>query len=101
MSKSRFEWSIFHLLYKVFSTGQPSYIYELLPPLRSSRRHANSFNLFTCKSEYFKSSFIPNVIYQWNKLDPDNRSSFSSNLFRNTLGLLGLLRERRSILMIQ
>ena len=73
------------LLYKVFSTGQPSYIYELLPPLRSSRRHVNSFNLVTCKSEYFKNSFIPNVIYEWNKLDPDIRSSASYNLFRNTL----------------
>ena len=73
------------LLYKVFSTGQPSYIYDLLPPLRSSRRHVNSFNLVTCKSEYFKNSFIPNVIYEWNKLDPDIRSSASYNLFRNIL----------------
>ena len=32
------------LLYKVFSTGQPSYIYDLLPSMRSSRRHVNSFN---------------------------------------------------------
>ena len=32
------------LLYKFFSTGQPSYIYDLLPPMRSSRRHVNSFN---------------------------------------------------------
>ena len=45
------------LLYKVFSTGQRSYIYDLLPPLRSSRRHVNSFNLVACKSEYFKKSF--------------------------------------------
>ena len=75
----------FCLLYKVFSTGQPSYIYDLLPPLRSSRRHVNSFNLVTCKSEYFKNSFIPNVIYEWNKLDPDTRSSASYNLFRNAL----------------
>ena len=37
------------------------------------------------KSEYFKNSFIPNVIYEWNKLDPDIRSSASYNLFRNTL----------------
>ena len=73
------------LFYKVFSTGQPSYIYDLLPPLRNSRRHVNSFNLVTCKSEYFKNSFIPNVIYEWNKLDPDIRSSASYNLFRNTL----------------
>ena len=63
------------LLYKVFSTGQPSYIYDLLLPMRGSRRHLNSLNLVSCKSEYFKNSFIPNVIYEWNKLDPDIRNS--------------------------
>ena len=45
----------------------------------------NSFNLVTCKSEYFKNSFIPNVIYEWNKLDPHIRSSASYNLSRDTL----------------
>ena len=50
------------LLYKVFSTSQPSYIYDLLPPMRRFRRHDNSFNIVSCKSEYFKNSFIPNVI---------------------------------------
>ena len=73
------------LLYKVFSTGQPSYIYDLLPPLRSSRQHVNSFNLVTCKSEYFKYSFIPNDIYEWNKWDPDIHNSALYNLFCNTL----------------
>ena len=53
--------------------------------MRSSRRHVNSFNLVSCKSEYFKNYFIPNVIYEWNKLDPNIRSSASYNLFRNTL----------------
>ena len=53
--------------------------------MRSSRRHVNSFNMVSCKSEYFKNSFIPNVINKWNKLDPDIRSSTSYNLFRNTL----------------
>ena len=73
------------LLYKVFSTGQPSYIYDLLTSMRSSRRHVNSFNTVSCKSEYFKNSFIPNVINEWNKLDTVIRSSTSYNLFRNTL----------------
>ena len=73
------------LLYKVVSTGHPSYIYDLLPPFRSSCRHVNSFNLVSFKSEYFKNSFIPNVIYEWNKLDPDICSSASYNLFLNTL----------------
>ena len=53
--------------------------------MRCSRRHVNSFNTISCKSEYFKNSFIPNVINEWNKLDPDIRSSTSYNLFRNTL----------------
>ena len=74
-----------YLLYKVFSTGQPSYIYDLLPPMRSSCRHVNLFNTVFCKSEYFKNSFIPNVINEWNKLDLDIRSSTSNNIFRNVL----------------
>ena len=53
--------------------------------MRSSRRHVNSFNTVSCRSEYFKNSLIPNVINRWNKLDPDSRSSTSYNLFRNTL----------------
>ena len=73
------------LLYKVFSTCQPSYIYDLLRPMRSSSRHVNSFNTVSCKSEYFMNSFIPNVINKWNKLDPGIRSSTSYNLFRNAL----------------
>ena len=68
-------------IYKVFTTGQPSYISNLLPSMRNSSRHVNSFNRVSCRSEYF----IPNVITEWNKLDPDIHSSFSYNLFRNTL----------------
>ena len=41
--------------------------------------------MVACKSEYFKNFSIPNVIYEWNKLDPDIRSSALYNLFRNIL----------------
>ena len=37
--------SRFCLLYKVFSTVQLSYIYNLLPPMRNSHRNLNSFNM--------------------------------------------------------
>ena len=37
------------LLYKGFSTGKPSYIYDLQPSVRSSCRHVNSFNMVSCK----------------------------------------------------
>ena len=73
------------LLYNFFSAGQPSSIYDLLPPMRSSHRHVNSFNTVSCKSEYFKNSFIPNVINEWIKLDPDIRSSTSYNLFQRII----------------
>ena len=40
-----FGWAIrLCLLYNVFSTVQPPYIYNLLAPICSSRRHVNSFN---------------------------------------------------------
>ena len=86
----------FCLLYKVFSTGQPSYMYDLLPPLISSCQHVNSFDLVTCKSEYFKNSFISNVIYEWNKLDPDIRSSASYNLWEK---LKNIKRKENTIIL--
>ena len=73
------------LLHKVFSTDQISYIYDLLPSIRSFHRHVNFFNTVYSKSEYFKNSFILNVINEWNKLDPDIRSSALYKLFSNTL----------------
>ena len=63
---------ILSLFYKFFSTVQPSCINNLLTSVRSSHRHSN---LFYCRTEYFKNSFIPNVIDEWNKLDPCIRSS--------------------------
>ena len=51
----------------------------------SSRRHANSFNTAFSRSKYFKNSFIPNVVNEWDRLDPDIRSSTSYSLFRNIL----------------
>ena len=53
--------------------------------MRSSHQHVNSVNTISCKSKYFKNSFIPSVINEWSKVDLDIRSSSSYNLFCNTL----------------
>ena len=47
-------------------------------------RNPNSFNIFPCRIEYFKNSFLPWVISDWNELEPkiDNYNSYLS--FRNT-----------------
>ena len=53
--------------------------------MTNSRRHVNLFNTVSCKSEYFKNSFILNVINEWKKLGPDISSSTSYNVFCNAL----------------
>ena len=48
--------------YKVVSIKLPAYIYEIIPSVRQSQRHPNTFNSISCRTEYFKNSFFPCVI---------------------------------------
>ena len=61
----------------------------------NSRGHVNWFNRISCRSEYFKNSFVPDVINEWNKLKT------LYDLFRKirSKSSLDLLKERPSILM--
>ena len=65
------------LFYKVISTKLPAYICEFIPPVRQSQRYQNTFNYFSCRTEYFKNSFFPCVIGEWNKLNAEILSSGS------------------------
>ena len=58
------------LFYKVLLNKVLKYIYELIPPFRNSFRNPNSITSFTCRTGYFKNSFFPSVINDWNKVDP-------------------------------
>ena len=73
------------LVYKVFSTKIPVYTYDFISPVRQSLRHPNTFNSFSCKTEYFKNSFFPCVIGEWNKVNPEIRRSSSYNIFRKSI----------------
>ena len=50
------------LPYKVLSTKKPACIHDLIPPMRKSFRHPNTFNTFYFRTEYFKNSFFPSVV---------------------------------------
>ena len=69
------------LFYKVVLTKLPAYIYDFIPPVRQSQRHPNTFNSFSCRTEYFKNSFFPCIIGEWNKLNPEIWRSGSHNIF--------------------
>ena len=74
-----------YLFYKVVSVELPAYIYDFIPPVRQFQRHPHTFNFFLCRTEYFKISFFLCVIPEWNKLNPEIRSSGSYNIFRKSL----------------
>ena len=53
--------------------------------MRNSQRHPNTSHVFPCRTEYFKKSFFPHVIKEWNKLDPNFSSSSNYHIFHNAL----------------
>ena len=73
------------LFYKVFHNKVPKYIHSLIPSMRTSTRQPNTFTSFFCRIEYFQNSFLPCVIREWNKLDPDKRSCLSYYSFRKAV----------------
>ena len=71
----------FCLLYKVVSTKLTAFIYDTIPPVSQPQRHPNTFNSISCRIEYFKNSFLPYVIGEWNKLNPEIQRCGSYNIF--------------------
>ena len=63
----------------------PLHIHNLVPPIRNYLRHSNTFDIFFCRTDYFKNSFSPFVDTQYNKLVPDIKNSSSASIFRNAL----------------
>ena len=73
------------LFYKVFHSKVPKYIHSLIPSMRTSTRLPNTFTSFYYRTKYFQNSFIPYIIKEWNKLDPNKWSCQSCKSFRKAL----------------
>ena len=63
--------------YKIFHEKSPSYLFQLIPPInnvyatRSSQ--SNKISSFETRHNFFKDSFFPAVISEWNSLDVNIR----------------------------
>ena len=59
------------------------YLFELIPNVRQAHltRNKNSVPLFIVKSDYFKNSFFPSTIIEWNNLDSNIRNFESLAFF--------------------
>ena len=77
-------WCLFH---KTYNLKLPKYLYNLIPSVHRfyDTRYNTNVLSFNCRTEYFKNSFFPNVITEWNKLDINIKSMTSYTAFKNAL----------------
>ena len=63
--------------YKIFRNESPRYLFNIIPtrnPFYITRNHTN-IPLFKTNHNFFKNSFFPSTIIEWNNLDPKLRNS--------------------------
>ena len=76
------------LFYKIMNNHTPLYTKEPIPPLRQSNyslRNQDVIGQIRARTEKFLSSFYPNCICEWNKLDPEIRLAPSVTAFKAKL----------------
>ena len=76
------------LFYKIVNGLSPPYLCELLPTrvadrMRYTLRTSQDFRMPICRTNSFKSSFLPNTVMEWNGLDQDIRNETSLSRFKN------------------
>ena len=68
----------------MFNEKSPSYIFNLIPNFNRVHNTRLSYNITAIKvrHDYFKNSFFPSAITEWNKLDLNIRDSASLNTIK-------------------
>ena len=71
--------------YKMFKTQSPRYLFEVIPTAKRAYITRNNDKLphFKVKHNYFKNSFFPSTVIEWNKLDLDIRNSVNLISFKS------------------
>ena len=73
--------------YKLIKIQKLSYLLHLIPSKLNSLCHPNTYSVMRCKNDYFKNSFIPYVLREWNILSTEIRYSTSCQEFRKSLSI--------------
>ena len=81
--------------FKIVSLKSPTYLSHLLPANQQSYNpiRNNLFRNFMTHTNYFKNSFFPFCVSEWNKLSPEVRNSTSLSVFKKCL--LALVRPKQ------
>ena len=67
--------------------NSPSYLFDLIPNLNRllETRHSNNIPTIHTRHNYFKNSFFPSTISEWNNLDCKIRNSGNLSIFKKNL----------------
>ena len=87
--KSRCWLRKFCLFYKLIKEQSPAYLFQLIPenktPYTTRSIQKSQIPFLKTKTNFFKNSFFPAVILEWNKLDVNIRNSASCNVFKRVI----------------
>ena len=66
-------------LYKIVVNKSPNYLFKVVPASNTiyNIRNTNDIPLMNIKHNFFKITFFPSTIIEWNKIDPAIRNSTS------------------------
>ena len=73
--------------YKVYKSHSPKYLFNiiLVTVSRYNTRNTNNIPQFKIKHNFFRNSFFPSAVIEWNKLDLNISNSESLNIFKKSL----------------
>ena len=75
------------LFYKISKENKPVYFFNLIPTKISNynTRNTDKITLVRTKHNFFKNSFFPSTVTEWNKPDPNLHSAASFNVFKKNV----------------
>ena len=85
------QWRWFRKLshfFKITKNQPPKYLFDKIPTTRTAYRTRNNIDnipRFNVKHNFFKNSFFPSTVIEWNNLDKSIRSSESLVLFKKSI----------------
>ena len=74
-------------LFKIINNQSPRYLFQLIPSLNTKYFCRNSENISQLRKKhgFFRNSFFPSTIKEWNNLDPQIRKSESISIFKSNI----------------
>ena len=75
------------ILYKVLENESPPYLFNTTPNNTRQRqtRNSNNISTFFARHDYFKNSFFPSAVTEWNKLDCYVKNADSFDVFKKRI----------------